>query len=146
MQCHKSKEIVITKKIVILSLTFYKLVQMPTMFNQTKEEKVFLQTSIVSHALWREIDFWDSAIYLSIIEEMLNQKNYKLDQSESDNETLFRQKNLVFGQLASYGHNMLIFNLEKSEVKSLLQKYCKIYNLTDQQVKDIMVRLFLKVY
>ena len=113
---------------------------MPSLNNQIKEEKVFLHTSVGSHALWREIEFWDSAIYLSIIEEMLSQKNYKLDQSESDNETSFRQKNLVFGQLASYGHNMLIFNMEKSEVKVLLQKYCKIYNLTDQQYYG---RLFL---
>ena len=129
----------ITKKLVILSLTFYKIFQMPGPNNQMKEEKIFLQTSIGSHALWKEMDFWDSAIYLSIIEEMLSQKNYKLDQAENDNENSFRQKNLVFGQLASYAHNMLIFNLDKYEVKNLVMKYCKIYNLTDQQVKDILV-------
>jgi len=126
-----------TKKIVILSLTFYKIVQIPSGFG-AKDEKIFLQTAVGAHLIWKDLDLWDSAVFLSIKEEMLSQRNYKLDQTETDSETSFRQKNLVFGQLASYGHNMLIFSLDKYEVKTLLQKYCKIYGLTDQQVKDIM--------
>jgi hypothetical protein len=140
-ECYKIRDIYYTKRIVILSLTFSKIINVPNGNGGVKEEKIFLQTAVVQHAIWKDLDFWESAVFASIKEEMLSQKGYKLEATETDSDTLYRQKNLVFGQLASYGHNMLIFNLDKGEVKNLLTKFCKFYNLTEMQVKDIMSTL-----
>jgi hypothetical protein len=48
---------------------------------------------------------------------------------ETENETLIREKNIVFGQLASYAHNMMMFNIDKNEIKNLMVKFGKSNNL-----------------
>jgi len=45
---------------MLLSLTFYK----------KEDEKVYLQNDVVDHSVWKSIDFWKAASYLSIYEEI----------------------------------------------------------------------------
>lgn len=122
-------------KVMILTLTFYKI---GNNFQQ-KNEKIFLQASISNHPLWNLVDFWECAIFNSIKEELKCQKVYHLNLLESDNETSNREKNIIFGQLASYSHNMLMFGLKKDLVKEITILFIKNFYLTDIQCKDLMV-------
>lgn len=127
-----------------MSFTFYKFARIEqTVSGVYREEKIFLQASIVDHPIWKDLEFWESAMFNSINEELSQQKNYKLEENETAGETTLRLRNLVFGQLTSYSHNMLMFNLDKMEVRNLLSKFCKAYSLTEMQVRDIMVNLSL---
>ena len=120
-----------------MSLTFYKLLSRGS--EGLKDEKVFLHSSIVDHPIWKISGFWESAISNSINEENELQKGYKSAENESAADTSMRQRNLVFGQLANYSHNMLLFKLEKSEIRNIMTKFSKLYTLSDLQMKEILV-------
>lgn len=122
-----------------MSLTFYKPTPKEESINGLREEKTFLQTSIVDHPIWKDPEFWESAILNSINEETALQKGYKLEEGESNADTSLRQRNLVFGQLANYSHNMVLFKMEKSEVRNIMTKFCKLFSLSDFQSKEILV-------
>lgn len=122
-------------KIMILSLTFWK-------FDPDKnQEKTFLHSKIVWHPIWRDLDFWCTSVYLSIREELKSQKS--LEQSESVAETTEREKNVVFGQLLSFSHNMVTFMVDKNEMKKILEKFCYFYDLESDKVKQLLVYLII---
>lgn len=120
---------------MILSLTFWKVVS----DQGRQEEKKYLQASIKWHPLWKELDFWTAAIFLSIHEEVVNKRSYKLEEQESEKETRERQKAIVCGQLLSYVHNMASFDVEKSEIKKIMKLFCQYYCLEENDTKEIMV-------
>lgn len=135
---------------MILSFTFYKLEGKPSISldfdnNNLNFEKFFLQNVIKKHPLWSTTDFWEAAIFISIKEELKNQKNYLLDHEESSSDTIFRERNIVFGQLASYCNNMLMFDFEKQCVKEIIAGFCKLFNLLETQTKDLFVIFFFKL-
>ena len=61
---------------MLLSLTFYK----------KEDEKVYLQNDVVDHSVWKSIDFWKAASYLSIYEEIKAKLeiHQKLDKHQLD--------------------------------------------------------------
>lgn len=123
-----------------MSFTFYKFAHLESnVQNCFREEKIYLQTSIADHPIWKEIEFWESAMFNSINEEFAAQRIYKLEESESISDTSMRQRNLIFGQLASYSHNMLMFNIDKTEVKNITSRFCRLYDLQSTQVREIIV-------
>lgn len=135
-------------KLLILSFTFYKF-EVKAGFlldvdsnNYMNCEKLFLQNVIKKHPLWSTTEFWEAAIFISIKEELKNQKNYLLDHEETTSDTIFRERNIVFGQLASYCNNMLMFDFEKHCVKEIIASFCKLFNLLETQTKDLYVFFF----
>jgi hypothetical protein len=138
---------------MILTLTYYKMTIIYTNTDRKPEEtstqssgispvrevKVYLQVELVEHPLWRELTFWESAIFDSIKEELLNQKTFNFENSETLGETAYREKSLIFGQLGSYSQNMMMFNVERQEVKNMVIKFSKTHGLTEQQLKDLLV-------
>ncbi len=130
---------------MILTFTYFKYNTNPLLETSThivREDKIFLHSELIDHPIWKSVDFWECAIFLSIKEELESQKSYNLEEKETKADTSRREKNLVWGQLVSYQHNMMIFDMDKNEVKQVLLNFSKIYSLGDQQVKDLMVRLF----
>jgi len=118
---------------MILSLTFWKVIKSPS----GEEQKKFLQTPILWHPIWKETDFWITAIYMSILEEINHQKSLKLEDHEETEDTIERYKNVVFGHLATFSNNMIAFMIEKSDVKKIVKQYCNFYNLEDNKVKEL---------
>jgi len=130
------------KKLMMFSLTFYKTsspgpISTNPEKSPKKEDKQFLNTAISNHPIWKDNEFWAGAILGSIKEEYATQQKYHLEETETDEETQTRNKNIVYGQLGSYSRNMLIFNQEKTEVKNLIIKFCKLCAIPDKQVKDL---------
>lgn len=146
------RDILTVLKLMILSFTFYQI-EDKNHYNHEEpgsSEKDFLQRVIKQHPLWSMTDFWEAAILTSIKEELKSQKTYLLNHEESNSDTLFRERNIVFGQLASYCNNMLMFHIEKSVVKEIIGNFCKWFNLTEAQIKELNVfflsKFFIKIF
>ena len=104
-----------------------------------KEEKVYLQDALMTHPLWKTMDFWDCAILESIKDELKNQEKYLVHQNITESETVEQYKSIIFGQLAAYSHNMLMFNIGKGLVKEMMIKFAKIHNLSEDKIQGIQV-------
>lgn len=132
---------------MVLSFTFYKN---NTNLEEKKsdkppEERIYLQTAIADHVIWKTLDFWECSIFESMKEELENQRNLPGIKTERLNEILIREKSTIFSQLASYAHNMMIFGMDGAQVKELMTKFGKSYNLYDLQIKDLYVNLKNKI-
>lgn len=46
---------------------------------------------------------------------------------ETQAETLLREKNNIFSQLASYCHYMLMLGIQPKTVKVVVGRYCRLY-------------------
>ena len=62
--------------VINLSTTLYKTVP------EAKMPRVFLNSYLEGHTIWRNEDFWKDLIKYNIIEEMHNQKNYNIYNNE----------------------------------------------------------------
>lgn len=122
---------------MVLAFTFYK------MDSSKPDERIYIQTAIIDHIIWKTLDFWECAIFESIKEELEGQRNNKSLSAEKPAEAVIREKNTIFSQLASYAHNMLMFNMEVGLVRDLMTKFGKSYNLYDLQIKDLYVEIII---
>ena len=132
---------------MVLSFTYYKN---NTNLEEKKsdkppEERIYLQTAIADHVIWKTLDFWECSIFESMKEELENQRNIPANKTEKLNEIIIREKTTIFSQLASYAHNMLIFGMDPGQVKELMTKFGKSYNLYELQIKDLYVNLKNKI-
>jgi len=90
------------------------------------------------HHLWKSRDFWEAAIFDSAYEEL--KEGMSLRKHESAKESVMRERNTCFGQLISLLQNMLLFEIDKREIRFLLQKFAKLFNLSEDQIKSLNVR------
>lgn len=121
-ECERTEDISIAKSCIILSQTFYK---------ESLKGKVFLQSCILEHSLWKKMDFWESIVNSAIFEELKKQgvENY---------EDLSHEKNLVFCQLVSFGNIMMSFKISVERAKTLMEKYAQRYAFSDEETEGIM--------
>lgn len=110
------------------------------------KEKLYLHSVLVYHKLWRNQEFWEAAIFGSILDEIKNSnKNTFFTFQEKMVERTIREKNLVFSQLIAYSYNMQMFELTGHFVKDIVEKYAMYFNLFDLQIEDLKVFvLFIK--
>lgn len=167
-KCLVEKDICTAKKTMILMFSYYKMImkfchnevsksepnlsQTSTTSNlpanltliPIKEEKVYLQDALMNHPLWKTMDFWECAILESIKDELKNQDKYLSCQNLTEAEALEQYRSIVFGQLAAYSHNMLMFNIGKGVVKDMMIKFAKNHNLSEDKIQGIQVIFKLK--
>lgn len=104
-----------------------------------REEKVYLQDALNNHPLWKTMDFWECAILESIKDELKNQEKYIIYQNINENETYEQYKSIVFGQLAAYSHNMLMFGIDRIIIKEMMEKFAKNHNLGEEKLLELNV-------
>lgn len=121
-------------KTMILIFTFYKIKD-----NGFEIEKEYLQSFLIEHKIWKDFDFWKSAIYNSIINELKLQRAYHIDEKESSIEITNREKNIIFGQLAAFGQNMMMFGIEKKDIFQLMNRYFEYFELEETQLENLKV-------
>lgn len=122
---------------MILSLTFWKLSRAP----DGSEEKKYLQDGIQWHPIWKDLEFWSTANYLSLHEEIMKRESSRKDGNESEKDIEERQNLLVYSQLLSYAYNMSSFGVDRSEIKKITQQFYQYYSLDEPRVKELMVRI-----
>ena len=104
---------------MILSLTFWKVLK-----TSSGEEKKYIQSTLGRERIYKDLDFWITAILMSIIEEINHQKDLKLEESETIEDTIVRQGSIVFGHLVTFARNMSCFMIDKSECKKVVKQFC----------------------
>lgn len=126
------KDAINITKIMILSFTFWKVNN-----ERFRNEKQHLQSKIVWHPVWRDLGIWASSLFLSIREEIKNQK--EMEDGELLTDTMEREKNIVFGQLLSFSHNMVAFMVEKVEIKKIIEKICAYFEIKNEKIQALLV-------
>lgn len=121
-ECEKANDISIAKICIILSQTFYKKID---------TYKIYLQSNILNHNLWKNLKFWKKVLKSSINEE-LNKEGMESLEGTS------QEKCIVFSQLVSYGNIMMSFNLSFEVIETLIGKYAKIYNFAFEEIQGVM--------
>jgi len=99
--------------------------------------RIFLQSAIDSHQIWREMEFWEGLIKYNINEELHNQKNYNMYTSETNEEKCLRIKNTALSQLNSFIYNMLSFEIRKDKIRDLVINFCRYHQIGEDQMASI---------
>ena len=79
--------------------------------------------------MFKDLDFWEKAIFESIKEEL--RSDFFSSDYDSNWENTTRE--ILYSKLLSLQTFMLSFRIEKPKVKSLIIKYCNSYKLTQDQ-------------
>lgn len=98
------------------------------------------QLSISQSEVWKRDDYWEASIFESSHEEMLSffeTATFNAQKGEIHSETLLRERNIIFSQLASYCHYMLMLGITSKNVRIIVGRYCRLYDLTEDQNKDL---------
>ena len=118
--------------VINLSTTLYKTVP------EAKMPRVFLNSYLEGHTIWRNEDFWKDLIKYNIIEEMHNQKNYNIYNNETAEEKDDRIKKIVENQLTSSVYNMISFDVDTSIMKRMVGLFIEDYELDDKVNEPLM--------
>lgn len=62
---------------------------------------------------------------------------FNAQKGEIHSETLLRERNVIFSQLASYCHYMLMLGITSKNVRRIVGRYCRLYDMTEDQNKDL---------
>ena len=100
--------------------------------------RVFLNSYLEGHTIWRNEDFWKDLIKYNIIEEMHNQKNYNIYNNETAEEKDNRIQKIVENQLTSSIYNMISFDVDTSVMKRMVGLFIEDYELDDKVNEPLM--------
>ena len=112
---------------IILSQTFY---------NEENKKKKYLIDYIRSNKWINSIEFWEGIIDFMIQREIT--KNDEINKNKDEKEKKSNIQNIVFSQVFSYTNNMVEFNISKEDIISLVDKFCKKYEIEKEMVDSIV--------
>ena len=116
--CEKFGDVFTIKGLLGLVFTFFAI-------ENEKAKKLLHQTSHISQCeVWKREDYWEASIFESTFEEMAN---FSVQKGETQAETFLREKNIIFSQLASYCHYMLMLGCSSKNVRRIVGRYCRLY-------------------
>lgn len=117
-ECDSEGDIVTAKKCLILSQTFY----------HGDTEKVFIQSKIMGHSLWRKPQTWEAVILHAIAQEVQTQKDCGCTELAAD------QQSIIFAQLSSFAHIMWLFGVDTDLSDAVLRKLGAKYKLSAEEM------------
>lgn len=106
--------------------------------------KTYLYTLLKDQEIFKSIRFWTSAFYESVIIERNKHPVFgdrKLNKHNNEEE-LDCSKNISFGLLGSFIHNMCLLGLSPEFCKEFLDKHSTIAGLSDDQLELLKTNLF----
>lgn len=73
---------------------------------------------------------------------------FTIQKGETQAETVLREKNIIFSQLASYCHYMVMLGITSKNVRLTVGRFCSLYDMSEEQNKDLskMINNTLKQY
>ena len=98
----------------------------------SKPKELALYRAIQSNPLWKNMDFWDAAIFESIQEKL---KGIRPQKGETREETRMKEQNIILSQLASYCHIIIMMGNSQKSVKMGVGKYCRLHGLGEEENK-----------
>ena len=102
------------------------------MVNKLKK-KVYLIDYIRDYNWLNSIEFWEGIIEYMIQKEIL--KNEEINKNKDEKEQQSNAKNIVFSQVFSYSNNMIDFNINKDDIISMVEKFCREFEI-EQSMLD----------
>lgn len=127
-----NKDITLSKKLIILNETFFKVVG---------DKRMYLQKAIQNHPIWKRTDFWEVVILDSIKTEFSNQSAFFESANEKDAKTIW--KNLIIGQLSTIGYKMVLVGISIIDMTKIVEKYGRLFKMSEEMIKEISVVFFL---
>jgi hypothetical protein len=112
---------------MVLTLTFYR----KELDSQGKKQ--FLHELVKEHPLWKIVDFWQGALIEAIKEEAQKRQV----QHDDPEDQLNRDHQLIFGQLTTYGFDMMLYGHPEYVTIDIILRVCNLVHLPDKMVKDI---------
>ena len=127
----RDKDFHSAKNIIILSQTYYYLVN---------GKKIYLQEKIKKHKLFNNYKFWKDYLEFSIEKEIINsikteKENGTLIKNKKESEVMYA--NMVFAQLVPISDNMIDFGLDRKKIKEIIKPIIKHYNMDEQSINII---------
>ncbi len=81
---------------------------------------IYLNPEVYQCQIWKKHDFWEAAIFQTTYEEMAM---FSKQKGETISETMLREKNIIFSQLASFCHYMVMLGICLLNQESLQRMY-----------------------
>ena len=116
---------------VILSQTFY----CEKKGENGKIIKKYIMDGIRDNKWLSSFEFWEGVINHMIEKEI--KKNEEINKDKSEKETKNNNNNIAFSQIFSHTNNMIEFNINKNEIHSFIQNFCKKYELDEDMINNI---------
>ena len=105
------------------------------MVNKLKK-KVYLFDYIRDYNWLNSIEFWEGIIEYMIQKEIL--KNEEINKNKDEKEQQSNAKNIVFSQVFSYSNNMIDFNINKDDIISMVEKFCREFEIEQSMLDSII--------
>ena len=105
------------------------------MVNKLKK-KVYLIDYIRDYNWLNSIEFWEGIIEYMIQKEIL--KNEEINKNKDEKEQQSNAKNIVFSQVFSYSNNMIDFNINKDDIISMVEKFCREFEIEQSMLDSII--------
>ncbi|CAK71098.1 unnamed protein product (macronuclear) [Paramecium tetraurelia] len=121
-------ELILVKRLITMISTIYTI--------DDKEKRFFLQDSLISMSIWKQIDLWEGVIYTTIEAEI--DKSATKDSAQFTKEQIFKDKNVIYSNLLSLTLNMVNFKIDKQEIKNVLNKYARAFQLFELQTQELL--------
>jgi hypothetical protein len=110
-------------------------------FNLSTPEKMlyknYLTKSIENHRLIRDSNFWEKLIFESIRKELRNE--FFEYQYEIDTENAYKE--IIYYKLMHIISTMLIFKIDKKEIKDLIVNFCDSHDLWEEQRINLISKI-----
>ena len=90
------------------------------------------------HTLWRKYDFWKFIIKCEIIEEMHNQKNFNIYNTETREQKDNRIKNIVKNVINKNLYNMISFEIDYGILKEVITYFLEYYEINEEFKNNIL--------
>lgn len=123
-----NKDISLSKKLIILNETFFKVME---------DKKMYLQKAIQNHPIWKRTDFWEVVTLDSIKTEFKNQSAFY--ESTNEKEAKLYWKNLIIGQLSTIGYKMVLVGISILDMTKMVEKYGRLFKMSEEMIKEISV-------
>lgn len=121
--------------VIILSATYY---------IEDGKRKKYLQESIRSNQIFKDINFWEELLCYSINKEIMRTLNVDQKVKEDKKDSDIKYSNVVFSQILTLIDNMFEFELDYNIIKDVLNPKISYYKLNDTFKKTIEDVIALK--
>ena len=118
-----------THNCLVLCQTLY-------MENKLTKTKKYLIDFIRDYNWLNTIEFWEGILEYMIQKEIM--KNEEINKNKDEKELQSNVKNIVFSQVFSYSNNMIEFNLNKEDIISMVEKYCREFEIDKGMLESII--------
>lgn len=137
LECLLAEDFRPAKIIMNMMFTYY--------HEHTPDQKTYLYTLLKEQEIFKSIRFWTSAFYESLLIERKNHPLFKEHREQPDkisNEQRAEEqelsKNITFGLLTSFIHNMSLLGLSREFCSQFLDKHSTIAGLSGEQMEMLI--------